>query len=164
MTKYQVVYGQYLFKKKLTLKKDQWHSNLSLIKETANHWRKKRNFQNTCYNKSKLSYGLKLWTHIEHEKDIVYIYCWNHTIMFMNISQVCENAVYKLLKNGSFFLDSVQFSKLSLIEIKNFTSLLINSKINLLIFPALSGNIEDLEGSALRSKENRNFNDFDVSS
>ncbi|KAJ6215373.1 hypothetical protein RDWZM_009873, partial [Blomia tropicalis] len=58
----------------------------------------------TCYKK--LSYGVKLWPHVEHEKDFAYIYCWNHTITYNNtqlalcLQRQCDHRpVYKTIRD-----------------------------------------------------------------
>ncbi|KAI2811071.1 hypothetical protein BLOT_002242 [Blomia tropicalis] len=64
-----------------------------------------------CYSRSDLASYEMVWPHIEHDSDFVYVYCWNHTIRYNNISQPCENAVYRLPKYPPFYLNNVQSNK-----------------------------------------------------
>ena len=97
-----------------------------------------------CYSRSDLASYEMVWPHIEHDSDFVYVYCWNHTIRYNNISQPCENAVYRLPKYPPFYLNNVQSNKLSIIEIKNFTLPIINLIINKNLFSNYFKTIDNL--------------------
>lgn len=105
-----------------------------------------------CIPKSKLHNAVKIWPRIEHEKDFVYIYCWNQTLKYANFSRKCENSIYKLPKDLPFFLDGHLYNNLKSILVKNLTSSFISSKINSQIFVNHSEAIGNVETILLHAK------------
>ena len=104
------------------------------------------------YSISKLHTAIKIWPRIEHEKDFVYIYCWNQTLKYANFSRKCENSIYKLPKDLPFFLDGHLYNNLKSILVKNLTSSFISSKINSQIFVNHSEAIGNVETILLHAK------------